>query len=698
MAAFWAFLVISIYLASAAACLAAIVWVMRRPVAKRPDRTATMVAFAATALWAATSAASGSHSVAGVLTETARNLAWIIVLYRLFAHDGRDRGLVGGRPVGLSLAFVALLQPALLYVAARWAITEDLLEATIQTGYALHMLVAVGALVLLHNLYAGAESGTRAALRWSAAGLAGFWAVELNYFTFAYVAGAPSPQFAAIRAMVAGLMVVPLAAGAANALAGRKLRASHKVAFQSLSLLVIGAYLAVIIIAAELVSLLDGDVGLFAQMGFLIAAATVSLLWLPSERLRGWVRVTVLKHLFKHRYDYRVEWMRFTDTIGRANDAESPLAERAAKAIADIIQSPGAILFLPDEEGRMVGCAQWNWSGATCADRVLDPEFSAELFRDEYIVEVREPGTSGGAERGAVPAMLAEDPNAWILIPLLHFDRKIGAVLLHRPAVPRCLDWEDYDLLKVAARQLASYLAEHEGHRALMEAAKFDDFNRRMAFVMHDIKNLASQLQLLSKNAEKHADNPEFRKDMLVTLASSTEKLNQLLTRLGRYGTGQQVELRPVDLCSVARRVVARFADTHPVAITRTENCPVLADAERLEQAVVHLVQNAIDASAPGMPVSLDVYSDGLHGKLEIIDSGCGMEAEFVRNRLFKPFVSSKENGFGIGALEARDLVRAMRGRLDVESRPRIGTRFAISLPLAEAARFLSTDTRQEVA
>src|SRR5690606_19382205 len=114
--------------------------------------------------------------------------------------------------------------------------------------------------------------------------------------------------------------------------------------------------------------------------------------------------------------------------------------------------------------------------------------------------------------------------------------RLLGVVVLARPAFARTLDWEDFDLLRVIGRQLASYLAEQASQDALGEAQRFDEFNRRIAFVMHDIKNLASQLSLLARNAEKHAEKPEFRADMLLTLKKSSEKLNALLARLGRYG------------------------------------------------------------------------------------------------------------------------------------------------------------------
>ena len=122
-----------------------------------------------------------------------------------------------------------------------------------------------------------------------------------------------------------------------------------------------------------------------------------------------------------------------------------------------------------------------------------------------------------------------------------------------------------------------------------------------------------------------------------------------------------------------------------PVHVMQGQACAVIASRETLEQVLAHLVQNAIDASQPGMVVFLQTRLDGLSGVIEVSDTGCGMSADFVRNRLFKPFVSTKAGGFGIGAFEARELVRAMNGRLEVESREGLGSRFAVRLPLAVA-------------
>jgi putative PEP-CTERM system histidine kinase len=240
---------------------------------------------------------------------------------------------------------------------------------------------------------------------------------------------------------------------------------------------------------------------------------------------------------------------------------------------------------------------------------------------------------------------------------------------------------------------VASYLAENSSQEALAESARFEDFHRRIAFVMHDIKNLASQFSLLARNAELHAEKPAFRADMLVTLRNSSDKLNALLARLSRYGSGGVEKLEEVPAAEVLSVVMERFRASPQVVLAETRNVAITANRHSLEQVLMHLVQNAIDASRPDVPVFVSLSLDGLNARFEVLDSGCGMSADFVRGRLFKPFVSTKSGGFGIGAFEARELVRAMRGRLDVESREGLGSRFVVRLPLAAASDIYQTMT-----
>jgi signal transduction histidine kinase len=88
----------------------------------------------------------------------------------------------------------------------------------------------------------------------------------------------------------------------------------------------------------------------------------------------------------------------------------------------------------------------------------------------------------------------------------------------------------------------------------LLEVRKFDSFNRMSAFVVHDLKNIIAQLSLMLKNAERHRDNPEFQKDMLMTVEHSVERMRQLMMQL-REGATPLDGPRESSLVDVLRRI-----------------------------------------------------------------------------------------------------------------------------------------------
>jgi putative PEP-CTERM system histidine kinase len=259
-------------------------------------------------------------------------------------------------------------------------------------------------------------------------------------------------------------------------------------------------------------------------------------------------------------------------------------------------------------------------------------------------------------------------------------------VLLAAPEYRRQLDWEDFDLLRTAGNQAASSLAEAMGQEALANAQRFEEFNRRFAFILHDIKNLVSQLSLLARNAERHADNPEFRADMVATLQSSVGKMNDLLARLAPRSGARVQRVEPQPLRPILTAAIAAKRGDREVQLLGDASLCALVDAAALEQAVGHLIQNALDASS-GTPVVVRVAEEQGNIAVSIADKGVGMDGDFIRNRLFQPFASTKSGGFGVGAFEARSLIVAMGGQIGVDSRPGRGTTFTITLPAADAAR-----------
>ena len=260
-----------------------------------------------------------------------------------------------------------------------------------------------------------------------------------------------------------------------------------------------------------------------------------------------------------------------------------------------------------------------------------------------------------------LPRWLAAASDAWLVVPLASGSELIGFVVLTTPRTEIDIDWEVLDLLKTASRQAASYLGEIRATEALLEARKFDAFNRMSAFVVHDLKNLVAQLSLMLKNAERHRDNPEFQRDMLETVENVVGRMNGLMLQL-RAGTTPVDKPRPIDLESTVRRVCAAKAGGHPIDLDLAPGVVALGHEERLDHVIGHLVQNALDATAGGGRVTVRLDRDGDFARIEVGDTGVGMSEDFIRERLFKPFETTKAAGMGIGVYESMQYV-ACAGR-----------------------------------
>jgi putative PEP-CTERM system histidine kinase len=276
--------------------------------------------------------------------------------------------------------------------------------------------------------------------------------------------------------------------------------------------------------------------------------------------------------------------------------------------------------------------------------------------------------------------------NLWLIVPLLHEDRLMGFVVLAKARVPLTLDWESIQLLQTAARQAASYLALDEAAAALAQARQFEGFNRLAAFIVHDLKNLVAQLSLITRNAERYRSNPNFVDDAFETVRHSVEKMNRLLLQLrsavpsGRDG---EIALRPL-----LERVVSERAAQVPIPTLRVVSDArpaVRADSDRLYAVLNNVMQNAQEATGKDGHVQVRLSESDAGVLIEIVDNGCGMDDEFVRERLFRPFDSTKGlAGMGIGAYECKEFVTSLGGRIEVDSTPGVGTCFKILIPSAQ--------------
>jgi putative PEP-CTERM system histidine kinase len=670
-----------------------------------------IVASAVTSVWATLLALdadrSGLSAPLALLAEFLRYGAWIFVLTGLTQSAGMATSLSRLAHVAWISSVVALLAaPVLLSVGIPVPSPAALLASA-------GLLLALLGLLLLEQIYRNAREAGRYALKFLVIGLGLAFAYDLFLFSQAHLLRGIEPATWQARGLVTAL-TVPLIAIAArrNPQWSLNLFVSRHVVFYSASFLVVGIYLLLMAAGGYWVRLHGGAWGRVAQLVFVAGAAVVLLMVISSGSLRRRLRVFLNQHFYRNKYDYRLEWLRFVQTLSTPLEGVDA-RENAVRAMAQAINSPGGVLYLRSEDGEAIRSVT-SWPSSEVDIRRYPPmqsedELVAFLRDRQWVIDLLELHASPDAYSNlVVPEALAGMPGQGpmrdrLIVPLTHLDTLIGFVVLAAPPPPFEPNYEDRDLLKMMGRHVAVHLAQYDADRRLAESRQFETYHRLTAFVMHDLRNLAAQLALIVSNAERHKRNPEFVDDAISTIANSTERMQRLIDQLQRREV--QASTRRIALAEVARSACERCSARRPLPSCGgvIENAWVDADPERLTMIVEHVIRNAQDATPEDGSVVLSVSIDGSDAGTEtavpmgetsqlrvptvaltVADSGAGMSAEFISERLFKPFDTTKgSKGMGIGAYQVREYVKSLGGRVDVASRVGHGTRITLRIPLA---------------
>lgn len=633
---------------------------------------------AVTAAWAAANAAGPGGSWTGLPSalELLRALAWygfVLHLYRRsVSADGAGRAfvLVGALAILLSAGAVG----------AEWLYGPPR-PSLLSLGILARLVIAVCELLLIENLYFNLPDHARwhVALPCVALGaLAGF---DILLCADLVLFQAPSVSLSGART-VGMIIIAPLmAAAAARQERWQALRMSRTAAFHSATLILSGAVLLSLSIAGEVFRHFGAEWGWMAEVSLFFAALIGIGTLLTSGSARSRLRGLVVEHFFARRYDYRRQWLDCIDTLSDTkSQGRTALHVRVIRAMADVVDSPSGALFLRDDGA---GTFQWSgsWNMPAASGVPPDHPVVAAMRDGEWIAVLNH--DDAPAVRAAPLDQLGK---LWLAIPLVTGREQIGLVLIGPPRAPFVTDQEVFDLLRIVGREVATYVAEQRATRVLMQTRQLHDYGKRFAFVAHDIKNVASQLSLLLSNAERHIANPAFQKDMLETVGASVQKITALIRRLDAPAADRApAALAPLPslegLIATYRRVRKASLSLEHDGSTAT----VAISPDAFDTVVTHLLNNAIEASAE-LPVLIRVRHEVQQVVIDIIDQGPGMTAEFIRDRLFQPFGTSKREGSGIGAFQARELLREGGGDVQVISQVGRGTTMRIVIPRADAS------------
>ena len=455
---------------------------------------------------------------------------------------------------------------------------------------------------------------------------------------------------------------------------------SREVVFYSSMLLISGCYLLLLAIAGYVINYFGGAWGDVISIAFVILGGSVLAALLITERLRREVKVFIAKHFFANKYDYRIEWFKSIEQleIGQTDD----YYHTATHIICSSLNIQQGALVKKSAGGIYQCLYQQNFSlkpeGLHCL--VAVDEFCQQ---HGWIIDVRELATVEKSYPGlTLDVELCSKQGIDIIIPIFMNKAVYGFFLLAMPEEQGLLNWEDRDLLFSISKQLSNYLSLNEANERLAESKQFDAFNRMSAFLVHDLKNIQAQLALINSNAKRHRENPAFIDDVFETIESATSRLDRVLTQLRNKQLAES-EVKCINVKALITRVVEQRNVQRPHVIAQLSiNQQLSIDEETFSSVLNHLLQNAQEATSDGgwVKITAELAANKLH--IVIIDNGCGMSADFIANRLFKPFDTTKGNaGMGIGVYEAKQFIEGLNGTMQVTSSENEGSHFSIVIP-----------------
>jgi putative PEP-CTERM system histidine kinase len=464
---------------------------------------------------------------------------------------------------------------------------------------------------------------------------------------------------------------------------------SHTVLYNSVTVFLVGVYFIAVGVVARIVFYLQGTQNPALTTFFVFVAVIGLALFLLSDRLRLQRKHFISRHFRKPRYDYLRVWAQFTERTASLTRINT-LCTHIVRMVSETLEALSVSIWLVDEQEETL---YLGGSTALTANKEESLKITGKnatalvqaMEHQTQPVNVRESSDSWAEDLGATLGETLRD-RIDLCVPLSAAGQLVGILTVGGKVGHEAYPFEDLELLKTVADQAAANLLTLRLGERLQQAKEMEAFQIMSAFFMHDLKNLASRLSLVTQNLPLHFNNPEFRSDALKTISQSLDKINGMCSRLSLLS--QKLELHPqeVDLNELLKTTL-KGLDGLLKAEPVLELQPLpkaLLDPEQVQKVLMNLILNANEAIRNGGGIRIATELQGKLLLLSISDDGCGMTKEFIERRLFRPFQTTKKQGMGIGLFHSKKIIEAHQGRIEVESEEAKGSIFKLFLPLKQ--------------
>ncbi len=460
---------------------------------------------------------------------------------------------------------------------------------------------------------------------------------------------------------------------------------SRYVVYRSVTIVIVGAYLLVVGLLAQSIKALGGDFNSYLRALFVFLSLLLLVSLLLSYNLRKRVKLFINRHFYGDKYDYRKEWLELTDRLSSKLDA-GELLPPLANMIFETFWIRRTILWLYEDSKQEFQIVQPP-EGLPRTTMKWDPNLIQVLKERDYPLVLDHVGED---TRLSViddqQLAIFESMGIWILVPLIVEKRLVGILGLSRSYSGVHLSDEDYDLMKTIAKQAANSFLNAKLSQRLVSSKELETFHSLSTFLLHDLKNFVSMLSLVVENMNRNFDNPEFRKDALSSLSQMVDKMKRLMERLAALSRGPGLCYMSVDLNELTQEALSEIGGAIKSRIVKKfQRLPIVrVDPSQIKKVITNLILNAEEAITASGLIHLTTSVEDETVTLSVSDNGCGMPPEFIENRLFKPFATTKADGFGIGLYQSKSILEAHGGKIQAHSQLGQGSTFKIYVPIAK--------------
>jgi len=539
----------------------------------------------------------------------------------------------------------------------------------------------IGSLVNIEATLAATNGMARHRMKLEFFGIISLLAVLIFYYSQGLLYRTIDMDLVPVRSGV--FIISAILMGYSQVFRGNDVRVSisRHVLYRSIVLLVVGVYLITLGLMGEGMRYFgdpfERDLGIV--VAFVGGIFLLAILF--SEKLRRRLRVFIQKHVYAGKHDYREEWTKFTSRLSACGTLPD-VQEAVLTVYRETFGVAGASLYLlSKEEKRYVRTLEDAMSEAPVELHVSE-ELRAYFAERQRVLDLND----GEFRLSEHEQSILRHAGAWLIVPLISNKSIVGLVVLQKQLVLARLMYDDYDLMKVLARQSAQAITNLRLSEELMEMRAMAAVARISSFVIHDLKNLTTGLSLVVDNAEEHIGNPDFQQDAIATIRTTLIKMKGLMQRLRSIPEKHALMASVDDLDHLSREIVTELVKMRPGAHIEYDGSSVLArvDGEEIRKVIINLVQNALEASNEQGTVTIRTGKENGDACIRVSDTGCGMTEDFMKDHLFKPFRTTKGKGLGIGLYQCKQIVEAHGGTIAVKSEVNKGTEFAVFLPVTD--------------